>query len=479
MDSTKIPKNIKNTLDTYLDNYPPLLSIVQEIDAQGGRALLVGGGVRDLLLAKEVKDLDIEVYGLSLEKVEKIMQKFGTVSQIGKSFGVLRLHGLDVDFSLPRADSTGRKPTVEIDPFMSFKDAFSRRDLTINAMGIDLISHELIDPFDGHKDLQKKILRAPDREKFIEDPLRFYRVMQFISRFEMTPDKELNEICKQMDISNISIERIEAEFHKLMLKSGKPSLGIRWLKDLSRLREILPELADIVGIEQEYDWHPEGDVFEHVMQCIDAAAVMDYENDTDKLKVMYAVLCHDLGKAITTENIGGKIKSIGHAKKGVRIAKNLLAKFTKNKDLAESVEKMVRHHMAPVQFVAAKAKPAAYKRLARKLAPHVTLELLAKVSLADRRGRNPIKGAPLGKTFVVPAIENFLKKAKFAKVERIPEPPVLFGRDVMGIIEPGPKMGTFLKKAYEIQIERGIQDKQELKRIVFQEIARKNGEKEE
>jgi len=401
------------------------------------------------------------------------------VSMVGKSFGVLRLHGLDVDFSLPRSDSAGRKPSVQINPFMSIKEAFSRRDLTINAMGIDLVTHELIDPFGGCEDIHKKILRVPDKDKFVEDPLRFYRVMQFISRFEMIPDGQLNEICKSMDISQISTERIETEFNKLMLKSAKPSLGLRWLKELSRLREVLPEVADIVDIPQEHDWHPEGDVFEHLMQCIDAAAAMEYEGDTDKLKVMYATLCHDLGKAITTENIGGKWKSIGHAKKGVRIAKNLLSKFTRNKDLAEAVEKMVRHHMAPLQFVAAKAKPAAYKRLARKLAPHTTLELLAKVSLADRRGRNPIKGAPLAKTFIVPAIENFLKKAKEAHVEKIPEPPVLLGRDIMDAVEPGPLMGEILKKAYEIQIEKGIQDTQELKRIVLDEIALEKGKNEE
>jgi len=479
MNITKISKNIQNTLNKYLDTHPPVLSIIQEIDKEGGKTLLVGGAVRDLLLRREMKDLDLEVHGLPLEKLQKILRQFGKVSMIGKSFGVLRLHGLDVDFSLPRKDSAGRKPKVKIDPFMSFKDAFSRRDLTINAMGIDLVTYDLIDPFDGYKDLAKKVLRAPDKNKFIEDPLRFYRVMQFISRFEMEPDAELNEICKKMDISEISMERIEAELHKLMLKSKKPSLGIRWLKKLSRLSEVLPEVADTVDIQQESDWHPEGDVFEHLMQCIDAAAALDYENDIDKLKVMYATLCHDLGKAVTTENIGGRWKSIGHAKKGVKITKNLLSRFTRNKDLAESVEKMVRHHMAPIQFVAAKAKPAAYKRLARKLAPHTTLDLLAKVSLADKRGRNPMKGAPLAKNFSVAAIEKFLKKAKEAKVEKIPEPPILFGRDLMGITEPGPRMGEILKKAYEIQIERGIRDKQELKKIVFKEIALQNGEKED
>jgi len=471
MNITKISKNIQNSLTSYLGNFPTVLSIVQKIDDAGGRALLVGGAVRDLLLGVAIKDLDIEVHGVSAKKLESILKSFGSVSLVGKSFGVFRLHGLrelDVDWSLPRKDSEGRKPEVEIDPFMSFADAFSRRDLTINAMGIDLISYELIDPCNGYEHLEKKVLAAPDKRKFVQDPLRFYRVMQFIGRFGMYPNNELNQICKTMDISNISIERIELEFEKLMLQAKKPSLGIRWIKDISRLSEVLPELADIIDVPQEPSWHPEGGVFEHTMQCIDAAAAMEYDTDKEKLRVIYAVLCHDLGKVKTTEKIGGQWKSFGHSKEGVKLAKKLLSRITKNKDLRDTVSILVRYHMAPSQFVASKAKPAAYKRLAKKLAPDATLTMLAKVSRADKLGRNPIKGAPLSKNYPTPIIDKFLKIAKAAQVEKIPEPPVLLGRDLMDKIEPGPQMGELLKKAYEIQIEQNIKDKQELKKIIFE-----------
>jgi len=466
MNATKIAQNVQSTLERYLDDYFPLLSIVQKIDAHGGKVFLVGGAVRDLLLEIEIKDLDIEVHGIPLDDLQAILKQFGNVILVGKVFGVLRIKGLDVDWSIPRKDFAGRKPEVVTDPFMDLKEAFLRRDLTINAMGINLVTYELIDPFGGYNDLKNKILRAPDKNKFLEDPLRFYRVMQFIGRFEMFPDEQLNKICSDMDISNVSVERVEVEFDKLMLKSKKPSLGIRWLKDIARLSDVLPELYNIVDIPQESSWHPEGEVFEHTMQCLDAAAVMEYDNDEDKLKVMYATLCHDLGKVETTENIGGQWKSIGHSKEGVKLSKNMLSRITKRKDLRDAVSKLVRYHMSPVQLVAANSKPSAYKRLAKKLAPDATLELLAKVSLADKRGRNPVKGMPLTKNF--PAIDKFLSNARAAKVEKVPESPVLLGRDLMDMVEPGPKMGELLKRAYEIQIEQGIKDKEKLKEIVLQ-----------
>jgi len=237
------------------------------------------------------------------------------------------------------------------------------------------------------------------------------------------------------------------------------------------LRELFPELGALIGVPQEPAWHPEGDVFEHTMQCLDAAAAMEYEGDQEKLKVMYAALCHDLGKPFTTEKIGGQWKSFGHSKEGVKFAKKLLSRITKNKDLRDTVSILVRYHMAPSQFVATKAKPAAYKRLAKKLAPLATLIMLAKVARADKLGRNPIKGVPLSKNYPAPVIDKFLKLAKAAHVEKIPEPAVLLGRDLMDVVEPGPRMGEILKKAYEIQLDEGIQDKETLKKMALEKIA--------
>jgi len=465
MKFVKIAPAIQRALQSILRAYPVVAQVVQNIDKENGRAFLVGGAVRDLLLERVVKDLDIEVHGISLEKLESILKKFGPVSEVGKSFGVLRLHGLDVDWSLPRTDSAGRKPDVKIDPNMALKDAFARRDLTINAMGIDLVSYLLVDPFGGLEDLRAGVLRAPDLKLFVEDPLRLFRVMQFVGRFEMNPDQALNDVCAKMDVSEVSVERIEAEFEKLLLKSKRPSLGFKWLQQIGRLQELLPELYALIGIPQDATWHPEGEVFEHTMQSLDAAAQFEYANNSEKLIIMFAVLCHDIGKAATTEKIAGVWKSLGHSQEGVQTSKRMLKRITRKVDLIEAVGKLVQHHMAPAQLINSKAKPSAYKRLARKLVPNANISMLAKVALADKRGRNPIKGKPLTKQF--PIIDKFLLNAQHANVQHEPEPAVLLGRDLLDVVQPGPGLGDLLKAAYEIQIQEGVTDKKELRRRVL------------
>ncbi len=229
-------------VDQLLAGYPHSTEIIESIYKHSGSAYLVGGAVRDLILGLSVHDLDIEVHGLSLQKLHGVLSAFGKVSAVGKSFGVLKLQGFSGDWALPRTDRAGRKPEVTIDPMMDIREALRRRDLTMNAMAIELKTKRLIDPFGGLEDIKQKILRSPDIRFFSEDPLRFYRVMQFIGRFEMYPDEELHTACQTMDISQISIERIEDEFEKLMLKSVCPSLGLRWLLALNELNRYCQSL---------------------------------------------------------------------------------------------------------------------------------------------------------------------------------------------------------------------------------------------
>lgn len=445
-------------------------AIVNAISDNKGRALLVGGAVRDMVMNVPIKDVDIEVYGLTEEQLENILQQFGPVSLVGKAFGVLRIHGLDVDWSLPRADSPGRKPTVIIDPFVSVETAARRRDLTMNAMAFDLVTQELIDPCGGKADIKNKLLRTPDARFFIQDPLRFYRVMQFIGRFEMMPDDELNALCKTMDITHVSRERIEEEFKKLLLRSKRPSLGIRWLHDIGRLADVLPELADTVGIVQGTQWHPEGDVFEHSMQTLDAAVIIvkKYDDEFDKLVLLYAALCHDLGKVTTTTQVGGIIKSIGHEKDSKKFTRTMMKRITHNGDLIDAVSSLVLHHMTPLQFTSNKAKLPAYKRLANKLAHNVNMSMLIDVCIADKRGRNGAGHEPLTCNF--PDVAEFKAKVEQAQVLVSPVRPLLKGADVLDMVSPGPKMGQLLAYAYSIQIEKGITNKQVLKEYVMKNM---------
>ena len=462
--------------------YPELETIIVQLTKiTGVQVLLVGGAVRDALLGDtDFKDLDLEVYGLNLAQLEIELRKFGTVLLVGQAFGVLRLAHLNIDWSLPRSDSVGRKPIVQVDPNLSLQAAFRRRDLTINAMGIDLVSGKLIDLYGGQQDLKQKILRAVDPELFSEDPLRFFRVMSLIGRFEFQPDLVLNNLCKTMDLTKISRERIEQEFQKLFLKSQRPSLGIRWLQTIDRLKEILPELYNTVDVPQNIKWHPEGDVFEHTMQALDAV-IYEFNNQDQELQELlesqkcnlaelrillcWAAICHDLGKAVTTKLIDGIYRSFGHELAGVELSKKLLKRITEQKDLIKTIPKLVLYHMRPGQYITQKVRASTYKKLALQLAPDASLLLLAQLAKADRAGRNG-DGSQIPLKIIDQEILDFIVRVRELNIALAPEVPLLTGQDllVLNLVVAGPELGKILARAYELQIAYGITDKAELQK---------------
>lgn len=490
-------KNHMNVLQQFFTMIKPLIPIFSELKKNGARPYVVGGTVRDLFLQHDIKDLDIEVHNLSLESLEEILQTFGPVKLVGKKFGVFRLFDYNVDWSLPRRDSAGRKPKVILDPTLTIEQACRRRDVTMNAMAINLTSLidsfenfykqiveekelllitdvlDIVDPYQGREAMYVYELRAVDPVLFLDDPLRFFRVMQFIGRFEMMPDPELQRVCASMDLrdpvthESLARERIFEECKKLLLKSRRPSLGFRWLFHLGRLQELFPELHALVGVAQRPDYHPEGDVFEHTMQALDAAAQSDLYQDSEdgmtseeeKFLIMLAVLCHDMGKPVTTDE---QLRSYGHEEEGVAIARTFLKRITDDVFLIKAVTKLVKYHMAPFSLIRDHAHSKAYKRLALKLSPEVNMRQLALVARADHCGRNPENNEPLSNDFE--ELHEFISHAQKLEILYKPEAQILLGRHVSDIVEPGPKMGALLKEIYRIQIEEGIKDEQELKR---------------
>ncbi len=481
-----------NLLVRFFKQIKEIEQIIAKIQCAGGTSFLVGGSVRDLILEKEIKDIDIEVHNIPLEQLEKTLKKFGSVKFIGQQFGVLRVCGLDIDWSVPRKDSFGRKPEVQLDPTMTIKEACRRRDLTMNAMAIDIGTLfnnsaaiktiddiSIIDPFGGKQDLQNKVLREVDKELFIQDPLRFYRVMQFIGRFEMKPADSLQAMCKEMDLSGVSKERVGLEMDKLLLKSKWPSLGFRWLHEIGRLEEIFPEIGRLVGVTQRKDYHPEGDVFEHAMQSLDAAAQLDvyedvscygvdgnktqtYTAEQEKYVVALAALCHDLGKALKCKNA---TDSRGHDVLGVLPAKNLLHRFVFCSAFINAVCTLVRYHFQPMILLKNKSSNVAYKKLALQLGPEVSMRQLGFLAWCDLQGRNPHSMRPLKEN--VSFFEQHVQKVSDAGLDHGPEQAVLQGKDLIDVINPGPTMGVLLQKAYTIQIEEGIKDKEKLKKRVL------------
>lgn len=228
----------------------PLLGALQ---TSGGRPFLVGGYVRDTLLGVYSKDIDIEVYGLSAERVKEIVGGFGETKEVGEAFGVLKLISPvgDIDVSLPRTESqTGsghRGFSIATDPFLPMKTAMRRRDFTINTLMVDLFTGEIFDAFGGVDDLKNGILRATDAEHFIEDPLRVMRAVQFASRLSFQIESNTKTLLKQMlpRLKEISAERFFAEWEKLLARSPKPSVGLRIIRELGIATSLYPEIQDI------------------------------------------------------------------------------------------------------------------------------------------------------------------------------------------------------------------------------------------
>jgi tRNA nucleotidyltransferase (CCA-adding enzyme) len=437
--------------------------VAERVAREGGRALLVGGCVRDRLLGIASKDLDIEVFGLSFGDLERLLSTLGEVIHIGKAFGVFRVKGLNVDFSLPRRDSKVRPGhtgfEVSYDPGMTFAEAARRRDLTMNSIGLDPLTLEYLDPHGGRRDLRDKRLRATDPAHFPEDPLRGLRVAVFAARFEMAPDEELKKLCSELDLSELSAERVFVELEKLLLRSDKPSIGFELLRE-TRLLRFFPEVEALVGIPQEPDWHPEGDVWIHTMMVLDEAAKLRTGSSEDDLALMYGALAHDFGKPATTRTIAGRITSYEHDVKGVAIAEAFLERLRAPKELTKKVEALVRHHLAPALFHKNGATAKAYRRLARDLAASgVRPDLLLRVATSDHLGRTTDDA--FARRF--PSGEHF--KTMMESLELATEAPkdVVLGRHLVARgLEPGPEFGRLLAECREVQDETGWNDPEKI-----------------
>lgn len=226
-----------------------LFKITNDINILGGKVFLVGGIVRDTLINKQNKDIDIEVHNITPAQLKEILSKYGEVDEIGESFGILKIHNIDIDFAMPRTEKKkgeGHKSfDVSVNPFMGTLEASRRRDITINSLMIDLVSGELVDHFNGITDLENGVIRHIDANTFIEDPLRVFRVCQFASRFNFKVDEETLSLCKNIDICSVSKERVYGELEKAILKSKNPSIFFKTLKQMNKLAPFFNDLQNI------------------------------------------------------------------------------------------------------------------------------------------------------------------------------------------------------------------------------------------
>lgn len=365
----------------------PARRTVELLREAGGRPCLVGGCVRDALLGVPVKDIDIEVYGLGTRQIEGALRReFGIVT-VGAAFGVTKLKDFPVDVSVPRRENrTGaghRDFDVCADPTMTPRDACERRDFTLNAILWDPFTGELVDPWGGEEDLRQGVLRHVS-DKFAEDPLRVLRAMQFAARFEFTVAPETVALCRTLTQKDLPPERLMEEWTKLLLRGRKPSLGLNFLRDCGWL-DFYPELRAIVGVPQDPEWHPEGDVWNHTCLCLDAFARERIGDRDEDLIVGLAVLLHDLGKTTTTKlEADGRLHAYGHEAESVPMAERFLAQVTREAKLIEAVLPLVRWHAQPWELFKSKAGDAAVRRLASKVG---RIDRLIRIDSADRKGR--------------------------------------------------------------------------------------------
>jgi tRNA nucleotidyltransferase (CCA-adding enzyme) len=440
--------------------------VVREIAVRDGRVLLVGGSVRDMALGCLPKDLDWEVYGFSTEDLIDLLARHSDVSQVGVSFGVVkaRLDGHEVDISLPRRErkqGKGHKGfVVEADPGMTPREAASRRDFTWNAMAVDLHRGEFLDFFDGLGDLRNGLIRHVG-PSFAEDPLRVLRAMQFAARFGLRLADETALLCAELvdEYRHLPVERVWMEWAKWAESGKTPGLGLEVLRT-SMWNTHYPELSMSIGCLQDPRYHPEGDVWTHTMLVCDAAASIaerDGFTGDDRLVLMFAALCHDLGKPSTTVvHADGRITSAGHAEAGEVPTLTFLRRIGAPDRLHGRVVSLLREHMTPLSLAAGGFSLRGIRRLARRLdAAGNDIVLLAALVEADHNGRPPLAGG-------MPAeMLRCVEEAKRLGVLRQGPGPILFGRHLIALgVSPGPHMGRILSLAMEAQLDGEFQDLQ-------------------
>jgi tRNA nucleotidyltransferase (CCA-adding enzyme) len=426
-------------------------AIATAIRAAGGRALIVGGWVRDRIIDRDSKDIDLEVYGLDTLRVRELLEAFGHVETVGESFQVYKIG--DIDVSLPRRESKAgrghRGFVVTGDPQMSVEDAARRRDFTVNAIAWDPLTDEYIDPFDGQGDIARRTLRVVDSARFPDDSLRVLRAVQFAARLGFDLDDEARELCRRILLDDLPPERVWGELEKLLL-APRPSIGLALARELGVVSKLFPELEALVGCPQEPEWHPEGDVWTHTLQVVDQARLAVDDLDRPRqIAVVLGAVCHDFGKPATTAIIDGRIRSLDHEDQGVAPAINLLDRLGVQSidgyDVRRQVLGFVAHHLKPGAWfkVRGEVGDGAFRRLAHK----VDLELLARLAKADCLGRRPGH-------FDCSAMDWFLERARALGVEHRPPGPLLLGRHLLALgLTPGPRVGEILKAVYEQQMD--------------------------
>jgi poly(A) polymerase len=346
----------------------PVLKVVKKIvQSENIRAYIIGGYVRDLILLRTSKDIDIVVEGSGIDIAEKVADKFGVQINIFKNFGtaMLKVNEMEIEFVGARKESyrrESRKPIVENG---SLEDDQNRRDFTVNTLAISLNKNDLgsiIDPFDGITDLEKKLIRTPQNPDitFSDDPLRMIRAIRFSAQLNFSIVDDTFEAIKRNAgrIEIVSKERIVDEINKIIM-SDKPSVGFELLEKSGLLRQIFPQLLLLKGVESK-NGKRHKDNFEHTLQVLDNVALK-----SDNLWLRWAALLHDIAKPATKkfdDNLGWTFH--GHEFLGSKMTPGIFKylKLPLNEKM-KYVQKLVLLHLRPIVLAQEEVTDSAVRRL--------------------------------------------------------------------------------------------------------------------
>lgn len=448
-----------------------------------GDVYAVGGYVRDLIRGIPSEDVDILITHHPVEKIIKKIKSYGKVDLVGKSFGVIKftINRKTYDIALPRRDMPkesevrGHKDfIISVNPDIPIERDLQRRDFRCNSIALRLNDNTLIDPFGSLEDIRAKIIRLTNPKAFPEDPLRVLRAARFASVLNFSIDTEIYDSSKDIDLSGLSVERVNEEIFKILLLSPLPSSGLEELFKLGVLRQLFPELYSLTLSIQDSIFHPEKDLFghhtvwHHTKLTVDQAkrlADRFHLNQEKKLTLLLAALYHDVGKPGTAqwEYKKGRmvITNNGHDVASEKITKKIFDRFRifswNGYNLRKIALSLIRcHHRVSELW---QNKEIITKKAFNRLAADTDgeIELLVYLDAADRAGREdkPVRGLDEEGTWL-------LKKFDELNVSKETIKPIIMGRDLLKMGQStGPSMGRILKKLYQLQLDNEFETKEE------------------
>lgn len=439
-----------------LKEYRFLQTASELAEEVGVEVYVVGGFIRDLILKKEVEDIDFLIVG----DVMKFAQTFAASLGINdivvfKTFGTAHFNhqGLNLEFVAARKESykkSSRKPLVSEGTFF---DDISRRDFTINTLAVSLSKEnfgEVIDHFNGAEDIENKLIRTPLDPKitFDDDPLRILRAFRFASQLNFNVDESIMNAAEEFRdrLEIVSQERKTDEFLKI-LKSPKPSIGLKLLQTTKVMEVVFPEISQMIGVEQREEYHHK-DVFYHTLEVVD-----NISRKTDNVWLKFAALVHDIAKPRTKKFVEGTGWTFhGHEELGARMMKSIFRRMKLPLSQLDYMEKLIRLHLRPIALVSDHVTDSAIRRLI--VTADEDLEDLIILCRADITSKNPEKVDRYLNNYEI-VIKKVLEVKEKDKLRAFQSP--VSGEVIMQVcnLKPSKKVGE-IKTAIEEAILDGI-----------------------